>query len=104
MNIADKNLDELEFLLSQSMNGIHLLFDNQTIARVLKRPTEELNLFSFENLDRIQGLLIDLIQKNSVAAKQCFLDSLDTESYEMLLRTYFQIVDNSLLTVTEDRH
>jgi len=78
------------------MNGIHLLFDNETVARVLKTPTDEKELFHNRNLDKIQILFADFVQKESFVEKQEYLQSLDEESFELLLRTYFHIVDNSL--------
>lgn len=98
LRISDSHLDQIEHLLVQSMNGIHLLFDNETIARVLKTPTEEAELFHQRNLDKIQDLFSGFIQKASFAEKQLYLSSLDTEAYELLLRTYFHIVENSLYT------
>lgn len=86
------------------MNGIHLLFDNETIARILRKPTEELDLFTQDSkLDKIQDLFSAFIQKVTFQEKQIFLAELDPESYEMLLRTYFHIVDNSLMAA-DSRH
>ena len=96
LRISDSHLDEIEHLLAQSMNGIHLLFDNETVARVLKTPTDEKELFHNRNLDKIQILFADFVQKESFVEKQEYLQSLDEESFELLLRTYFHIVDNSL--------
>ena len=96
LRISDTHLDQIEHLLAQSMNGIHLLFDNETIARILKVPTEEKELFHLRNLDKIQELFSEFVQIETFFGKQEFLDSLDQESFELLLRTYFHIVDNSL--------
>lgn len=86
------------------MNGIHLLFDNETIAKILKTPTEEKELFHFKNLDRIQELFTAFVQNESLQQKRMWLESLDQESFEMLLRTYFHIVDNSLFAADNTRH
>src|SRR4249920_2053660 len=94
--ISDSHLDQIEHLLAQSMIGIHLLFDNETIARVLRTPTIEKDLFHIRNLNRIQELFSAFVQNQTLHEKQVYLESLDTGSYEMLLRTYFHIVDNSL--------
>lgn len=102
--INDSHLDEIEHLLAQSMNGIHLLFDNQTIAKILAKPTEEMDLFSLKNMDRIQELFSQLVEKETLIEKQEFLESLPSESFEMLLRTYFHIVDNSLFAGDPVRH
>lgn len=102
--INESHLDEIEHLLAQSMNGIHLLFDNETIANILKTPTEEVELFSLKNMNRIQELFTQLVEKETLYEKQDFLNSLERESFEMLLRTYFHIVDNSLFAGDPTRH
>jgi hypothetical protein len=104
LRISDSHLIEIEHLLAQSMNGIHLLFDNETIAGILKTPTDEKVLFHNRNLDKIQVLFADFVQKETFHAKQQYLSSLDHESFELLLRTYFHIVDNSLLNADSERH
>ena len=104
IQISDSHLDEIEHLLAQSMNGIHLLFDNETIASILKVPTEELDLFDVENMDRIQDLFAEFVQNVSFHEKQIFLEQLDRDSFELLLRTYFHIVDNSLFAADPNRH
>ncbi len=104
IRISDSHLDEIEHLLAQYMNGIHLLFDNETIARILKTPTVEKELFAISNLDKIQALFADFVQQESFHAKQEFLSSLDGESFELLLRTYFHIVDNSIFAADSNRH
>lgn len=104
LKINDDHLDQIEHLLAQSMNGIHLLFDNETIAKILKTPTEEKELFHFKNLDRIQELFTAFVQNESLQQKRMWLESLDQESFEMLLRTYFHIVDNSLFAADNTRH
>lgn len=104
MSIHEKHLDEIEFLLAQSMNGVHILFDNNEIAKVLNKPTEDKDLFSFENMDKIQDLFSQLIEQNSVPEKLDFLRSLPKDEHELLLRTYFHILDNSLQAATILKH
>lgn len=102
--LEDLHLDEIESLLNQSLRGVHHLFDNHEIARVLSTPTEELNLFTVDHLDRVQELFSELVSHPSVSEKMDFLASLDPESYEILLRAYFQLVENTLLAATAYRH
>lgn len=104
LKISDTHLDQIEHLLAQSMNGIHLLFDNKTIARILRSPTEDMDLFQVRNLDKIQDLFSAFVGHKTLQDKRMWLDSLDKESYEMLLRTYFYIVENSLFNADPTRH
>jgi hypothetical protein len=100
---ADK-LQEIEYLLSQSIQGLHLLFDNVVIAKILSTPTEDMDFFNFENIKRVQGILSDFISQKSLMEKQTFLKELSDEDYELLVRTYFNIVDNAILESTEFKH
>lgn len=104
ISIDEKSMEEIERLLGQSLNGLHLLFENEKVAQVLRQPTEEIDFFNFENIDRIQALFTELINQDTLFDKLCFLHELDEESYEILLRTYFHIVDNTALASTTEKH
>lgn len=100
----EKNLDKIEVLLIQSMRGFHLLYDNKAIAKVLQTPTERINFFSRDNMKRIQDLFSGLIEKETLQEKKDFINGLNRKDYEILLRTYFHILDSTLLTATELKH
>lgn len=100
----EASLAEIETLLNQSMRGIHALFDNQTIAHILKNPTEELDFFNFANLERIQKLFSQLMECATLLDRKKFLMNLDREDYETVVRTYFHIVENSVLAYAPFRH
>lgn len=104
MDAKSPNLDEIERLLTQSMNGIHVLFDNASVIAILKKPTEEIDFFNFKNLDKIQALFVKFVERPTLEDKRLFLDSLDDDNFEMLVRIYFHIVDNSLLASNPPRH
>jgi len=98
------NLDEIERLLTQSMNGTHVLFDNARVASILQKPTEELDFFHVDNIEKIQSLFTNFVERPSLREKQTFIESLDQESFEILVRIYFHIVDNSILAANPPRH
>ncbi len=100
---ADK-LQEIEYLLSQSVQGLHLLFNNNVVAKILKTPTEDIDFFSFENIKTVQDLLSDFISQKTLQEKENFLKNLGDTEYELLVRTYFNIVDNAVLESTDLKH
>ena len=102
--IEEDNLKEIEHLLCQSMNGIHLLFDNQSISSILQTPTEEIDFFHDDNMDEIQALLNTFIDQKSFQSKKRYLLSLNEKKYELLLRAYFHIVDSTVKTATIIKH
>ena len=103
-DISPHNLLQLEYLFAQSVQGIHILFDNGSLARILSRPSEELDIFNFENLDRVQNIFTDFVNRESLDEKRAYLESLNEETYELLVRTYFNIVENAVLESTDLKH
>lgn len=102
--IEAKGLQQMEALLHHSTRGVHILFDNQTIARILKAPAEQKSLTDVESVRQVQEILTKLITKRSYTEKLAFLNDLDAKSLEMLVRTYFQIVENTIRANTNQYH
>lgn len=94
--IQEKNLERMEALLQQSAMGIHILFDNESIAQVMSTPFDNKNFTDFDIMKKVQDMMTELIAKKTYFEKISFLKELDKDSYNMLVRTYFHIVDNSV--------
>ncbi len=104
INIEEKKLAAIESLLSLSLRGIHHLFDHREIARILSTPTENIDFFSFDRMSRIQKLFLELIEQKTFEQKQEFLKRLDKDSYEIVVRAYFHIVENTALAAKGFKH
>jgi hypothetical protein len=102
--IEEKNLQQMEALLHHSARGVHILFDNKTIAGVLKKPSEANVFLDSEKLKKVQDILISLISKKSYTEKMDFLKDLDSSSLDMLVRTYFHIVENTIRSKSHQLH
>ncbi|MDZ4662491.1 MAG: hypothetical protein SGJ18_12835 [Pseudomonadota bacterium] len=102
--IEPKQLEQLEYLLAQSAQGIHLLFKNTEVAKVLSTPTENLDFFTFENITKVQSIFSKFVQKNTLMEKQIFVEGLDTTNHDLLLRAYFQILENAILSNKPLKH
>ena len=97
MKIERKQLQEIEFLFKQSIQGLHLLFDdNKKLIDILSKPTKEKAFFDSKNMYKIQEVFTGLISKKSFRAKQNYLSTLNSENFEILVRTYFHILDNTI--------
>lgn len=94
--IEEKSLKQMESLLHHSTQGVHILFDNKQIADVLKDPNGYQDLLNQDKMKRVQEVLVQLISKKSYSEKMAYLNDLDKESYEILVRTYFNIVENTI--------
>ncbi|MBX3017842.1 MAG: hypothetical protein KF767_08135 [Bdellovibrionaceae bacterium] len=95
----------MEALLRQSAMGIHILFDNETISKSLKRkPRDDRELLDFEKMKRIQEIMTELITKGTYYEKVDYLQELDQDSFDMLVRTYIHIVENNVRQASEHTH
>jgi hypothetical protein len=94
--IQEQSLERMEALLKQSAKGIHILFDNISIAKIMSKNFDEKDFFDFNKMKRVQDVMTELIAKKTYFEKVSYLRDLDSESYEMLIRTYFHIVENTV--------
>ena len=104
LEIKQTDLNEIELLLNQSIKGYHFLFDHKKIAQILKTPTENIDFFNKANMQRIQELLAGLLSKKSFHQKQTYLNSLTHHNFELLVRTYFHIVDSTVMASLKNTH
>lgn len=102
--IEEKSLQQMEALLHHSTRGVHILFDNETIARILQAPADQQLPLDTEKIKQVQDIITKLITKRSYTEKLAYLRELDTPSMEMLIRTYFQIVENTIRANTNQYH
>ena len=98
------NLEHIEHLLRQSMNGIHVLFENSDVARILQKSLPDEEFFKDDNMGKIQHLLDGLIERESFIEKQRYLNSLDHESYEIVVRTYFHLLESTIRASHKVQH
>lgn len=103
-SIEVQSLESMEALLSQSAQGIHVLFDNQSIATALKSVKDDTDFFDFSKMKKAQDAMTELISKKTYLDKVSFLKSLDEESYQMLVRAYFHIVENTVRASYDYKH
>ena len=94
--IEEKSLEKMEALLSHSAKGVHVLFDNQSIAQVLSQVKDEKDFYNVDKMKKVQDVMTELIAKKTYFEKVSYLRSLDTESYEMVVRAYFHIVEGAV--------
>jgi len=96
-------MEQMEYFLAQSANGIHFLFDHESIVEILKRPTVDKEFFTLENVCRIQDILEELLEHRGFFDKLNYMRLLSKQDYELLVRSYFNIVENSIFE-TELKH
>jgi hypothetical protein len=98
------NVKQIENLLFQSTQGLHFIFENSDIAKVLGKPSNDKNFFNEENVQKVQGLLSGILDCPGLHEKRSFLERLPSEDFELLVRSYFQLVENAILASSDVRH
>jgi ribosome maturation factor RimP len=100
----DTNLSQIEYLLHQSTQGLHFVFDHADLVRILSRPTDEEKFFTSDNKEKVHDMLSRFLDRPTIIEKQSFLERLSPDEYELLIRAYFQLVENTILAATKLRH
>lgn len=93
--VNDDQLEQVQYLLEQSTNGNHILFDNTTIKRI----AATLDLHEEEQKERIENaesLLEQLILCPSIEEKKLFLENLDETTYNDVVRVYINVLHNTI--------
>jgi hypothetical protein len=93
--VNQDQLDQVKYLLEQSAQGNHLLFDESTLRRVAPRigHAEKRNA----RVEKAEQLLEQMILRPSISSKRAFLETLDPEVYDDVARVFFNIVQNTAL-------
>lgn len=98
-------MEHIEYLVHQSTQGLHFLFEKEDIVKALKLAEKEnFNFFTQENREKVQNLLLDMLQKTDTVAKRSYLESLTEEDRGLLIQAYFHLVDNTILSQRDLKH
>ena len=100
---GEANVDQIEYLLQQSTQGLHFIFDHHDVASVLRKDEEGAPL-DIKLMDKVQGLLTGLLGKQTISEKRSYLEKLRRDDYELLVKAYFQLVDKTILANSHLRH
>lgn len=92
--VNQKQLDQVEYLIEQSTRGHHILFDTDVIRRVFKVTSEEIE--KKEEDETAEKHLENLILQPTLVSKRAYLENLDGDTFERVVRTYFAIVENNI--------
>ena len=103
--ISKNQLKQVEYLIGQSIQGNHVLFNLETLRRIFW--TE--NLLSSTHLSDDDAYSVEhhierMILQPTLEQKRAYLDSLDEDTYKRVVKTYFNIVENNLFENTEVVH
>lgn len=96
--LDEQQVNNLKSILTQSEFGIHVLFENDLIAKVFKEPHSEEDFFEIENIKKVQDDILTLLQYKTLTDKRNFIHSLTENDRHRIVRAYFYIIENNLRT------
>lgn len=89
--VEGPHLSQIEYLLAQSRQGVHLLFDSSTLRGILcERSISEEEAYAAE------PYIERLLAEPNFERKKAYLESLAPETQKQVVRTYFNILENSI--------
>lgn len=93
----------MEYLIGQSIQGNHILFDLDSLRKVFQK-TLPLGFLEIEEAYSVEPLVERMITLPTLSAQKDFIKKLDSDTFEKFVRTYFNIIESNLLEATESRH
>lgn len=102
IQVTENQLSQVEYLIDQSVKGNHVLFDTLIVRRIFQK-SGHLNLKD-EDAYAAEPHIEKLILKDSIEQKKAYLDTLDEKTYELVVKTYFSIVENHIFENLKEVH
>lgn len=98
ITVDETQLDQVEYLIEQSIKGNHILFDRYDIKLAFSQNIDTSRSREIEK--HIEALIL----RPTLVQKRAYLEKLDEGTYLKVMRSFFSIVDNSLLEHSTVRH
>lgn len=98
INVSQKQLSQVEYLIQQSIQGHHVLFDHETLKSILNKNANT------AMKPHIEKIIEELITKPTLTEKKAFLNALSRDVFEQVVCTYFNIVENNLFESSRVKH
>lgn len=102
-NLSPTQIEHFEDLLAHSTTGVHAMYDNQTLAEILKKPVED-DFFNSENMTRANQLFERFLEHETLESRRVFLDNLESNERELLIHTYFHLVESTVRQISDQNH
>ena len=106
ITVSGKQVRESEYLIHQSIQGHHVLFDPQSVKRILEnRPVEPEKKRSPDSRQSASEKNLEgMLELPTLAQKRAFLEKLSPLELEGLICLWFNVVENSLYQASQERH
>lgn len=101
ITVSKDQLDTVEYLLQQSAQGNHILFDVDTVRQVFTLPVHAM---SEKEAYEVEHHIEKIMTMGGFDKQKAYLDQLPQEQLFRVVKTYFNIVENNLFETQTVRH
>jgi hypothetical protein len=101
VTVNREQLAKVEYLIQQSAQGNHILFDLETVRQVFTTPLQPM---SPTEIREIESHIESLITLQDFETQKRYLQSLPEEVLYRVIKMYFNIVENNLFETNRARH
>ena len=102
ITVTQEQLDTVQYLINQSTQGNHILFDLDLVRRVFTHPT--LIPMKESEAYEVEHHIEKLISMEGYGKQKAYIENLPEETLYRVIKTYFNIVENSLFESSSVRH
>ena len=103
--VSQEQITEVEYLIEQSIQGNHVLFDPDMIRQAfLAADPEKTQAFDEAVAYSMEHHIERIVTLPSLNEKRSYLKTLDPDALHLVVRTYFSLVENNLLDSKVTRH
>ena len=101
ITVSQEQLDTVEYLIAQSAQGNHILFDLDLVRRVFSNTTPPM---SESDAYAVEHHIEKLISLEGFDKQKAYVDHLPEATLYRVVKTYFNIVENNLFESVKARH
>lgn len=101
VTVNREQLATVEYLIKQSAQGNHVLFDLDTVRRVFSMKIESMNETEARE---IEAHIETLITLENLEKQKSYIRTLSEKSLHRVIKMYFNIVENNLFETGAVRH
>jgi hypothetical protein len=101
ITVSQAQLDHVEYLINQSAQGNHILFELDLVRKVFShpaRPMSESDAYEVEH--HIEKLMV----MEGYDKQKAYVENLPEDILHRVVKTYFNIVENNLFETSKERH
>lgn len=102
--LKEESLERMEALVRQSARGITVLFDRDAISKALSSEGNNADFLDFQKMKVMQEVMTKLVDQKTLIDKLAFLNDLEEETYHLLIRTYFHLVEGTVRAASDTHH